>query len=59
VSDPDYHARAQENAPRTAAEIDRAARDLASKGFSDHTVAAILKLDVSAIRQMLGERGRA
>jgi hypothetical protein len=56
MSEAFYHERAQTHAPKTAAEIERAARDLAASGFSDHTVAAILKLDVSAIRQLLGER---
>jgi hypothetical protein len=59
VSDLFYSDRAQAHAPKTAVEIERAARDLFASGFSDHTVAAILKLDVSAIRQMLGERANA
>jgi hypothetical protein len=59
MSDIYYRDRAEAHAPKTAAEIERAARDLAASGFSDHTVAAILKLDVSAIRQMLGGRANA
>lgn len=47
--------RAEQYAPKTAAEIQAAARELA-KQYSDHTVAAILKLDVNAVRLMLGPR---
>jgi hypothetical protein len=54
VNDIYYRDRAQAHAPKTAEEIERAARDLAASGFSDHTVATILKVDVNALRQMLG-----
>lgn len=51
--------RAMEHAPKTQEEIERAARDLAASGFSDHTVSAILKIDVAVVRQMNGERSAA
>lgn len=54
----EYTARAQQNAPKTPAEVAAAACELANRGFSDHTVAAILRIDVEAIRQMIGERSR-
>jgi hypothetical protein len=59
MSDVFHRDRAQMHAPRTPEEIARAARDLAASGFSDHTVAAILKVDVNALRKMLGERPAA
>ena len=48
---------AQRFAPKTADEIQQAARDLADTGHSDHTIAAILKADVNAVRAMIGQRG--
>jgi len=45
---------AELHAPKTSAEIERAAREMVANGYSDHTIAAILRIDVSAIRQMLG-----
>jgi transposase len=54
-----YRDRAQMHAPKTADEIERAAKDLAASGYSDHTVAAILNVDVAAVRQMIGERTAA
>jgi hypothetical protein len=50
----DYRARAEEHMPKTPAEIAATARDLVSQGYSDHTAAAILKIDVAAVRQMIG-----
>lgn len=47
--------RAEKHTPKTAEEIQAAARELA-KQYSDHAVAAILKMDVDAVRQMIGER---
>ena len=52
----EYAERAQRHAPKTAAEIAATARDLATQGFSDHTIAAILKMDVNAMRAMLGPK---
>jgi hypothetical protein len=51
----DYLARTQQHAPKTRQEIEAAARELAARGFSDHAVAAILKMDVTGIRRILGE----
>jgi transposase-like protein len=56
VSDPLYRDRAELYAPKTPAEVARAARDLAASGYSDHTIAAILKVDTNYLRQMIGER---
>jgi hypothetical protein len=50
----DYRQRAELHAPKTIAEIEHAARQLAASGFGDHTVAHILRLDVNALRRMLG-----
>jgi len=52
----DYQARAQQNAPKTPTEVAMAARDLAAQGFTDHTISSILKIDVAAVRQMIGQR---
>lgn len=52
-----YRDRSQKYAPKTAEEVMRAAADLAASGYTDHTIASVLKLDVSTIRQMLGQRG--
>lgn len=48
--------RAEIHKPKTPAEMARAAHDLVRRGFSDHTIAAILKLDVNMVREMIGER---
>jgi hypothetical protein len=50
---------ADRHAPATAEEIAAAAHSLACQGFSDHTVAAILKLDVAAVRQLIGQRDQS
>jgi hypothetical protein len=50
----DYDARAQQYAPKTAEEIEQAPRDLAVAGHSNHTIAAILRADVNAVRTMIG-----
>jgi hypothetical protein len=47
------------HAPKTAEEIERAARDLAAANFSDHTISSILKLDVQAVRRLIGDRNTA
>jgi hypothetical protein len=52
----DYQRRAEEHAPKTPAEVAQCARDLIKQGFSDHTIASILKIDVNAVRLMLGPR---
>jgi hypothetical protein len=50
----DYAARAQRHAPKTAEQILAAARRLAREGHTDHTIAQILRLDVQAVRQLIG-----
>jgi hypothetical protein len=55
MSDIYYRDRAERHAPKTAAEIERAARELAASGLGEHTVAHILRMDVNALRRMLGE----
>jgi hypothetical protein len=50
----DFRALAEEHMPKTPVEIAATARDLISQGYSDHTAAAILKVDVAAVRQMIG-----
>jgi hypothetical protein len=59
MTDADYRARAEQHAPKTPAEVAATARDLAKQGFSDHTIAAILKLDVEVTRRMIGKRANA
>ncbi len=49
-----YRARAQAHAPITVDAVSRAARELAQQGHSDHTIAAILRLDIVSARQMIG-----
>jgi hypothetical protein len=55
----DYRVRAEAHMPKSIDEVQAAARQLAAQNFSDHTVAAILKIDVHAVRQMIGERKSA
>lgn len=55
IGSTDYRSRAQQHAPRTAAEIVEAARNLAREGHTDYTIAQILSLDVTAVRRLLGE----
>ena len=51
--------RAERHRPTSPEEIARAARELTGRGYSVHTVAAILRLDVTAVRVMLGEPNAA
>lgn len=55
-ADPFYRDKAERHAPKTLKEVAAAAKDLAASGFSDYTVAAVLRLDVNVVRQMIGER---
>jgi hypothetical protein len=50
----EYDERAQRHAPKTAEQIQAAARALARDGHTDHTIAQILRLDVQAVRQLIG-----
>jgi hypothetical protein len=52
----EYRRRAQAHMPKTREEVEAAASQLAGQDFSDHTIAAILKIDVNALRQMVGAR---
>jgi hypothetical protein len=56
VSDADYRARSQENAPKTPEQVEAAAQDLAGRGYSDDVIASVLRINIDLIRQMLGER---
>lgn len=49
-----YDARAQRHAPKTSEQIRAAAQSLARDGHTDHTIAQILRLDVQAVRQLIG-----
>lgn len=51
----DYATRALEHAPKNPTDVAAAARTLARE-FSVDTAAAILRLDVTVVRQMLGEQ---
>jgi hypothetical protein len=46
--------RAEMHRPKTLEDIELAARALAAQGYSPYTVAAILKMDVLVVREMLG-----
>jgi hypothetical protein len=50
---------AMKYAPSTPEEVARAARDLAHSGYSDHTISAILKVDLNSVRQLVGPRPAA
>lgn len=50
-----YRTRAAEHAPKTAAAIREAARELIAEGHSDHGAATILGLDVGALRRLIGQ----
>lgn len=51
--------RAEAHRPRTPDEVAAAARDMAARGFGDHTVAHVLNLDVAAVRRLIGDRHAA
>jgi len=50
-----FDQRAQRHKPTTPEEILRVARELTDRGYTPHTVAAILKIDATAVRVMLGK----
>lgn len=50
-----YAARAQEYAPRSIAELRAAARQMLRDGLGEHSIADALRLDVDAVRRLLGE----
>jgi hypothetical protein len=54
-----YRERANRFAPKTADEIQAAARRLADQGFGDFDIAWILGLDVAAARKLIGDRRSA
>jgi SOS response regulatory protein OraA/RecX len=56
MNDADLRARAEANAPKSPEEVAAAARDMAARGYSDDVIASILRIDIAAARQMLGER---
>jgi hypothetical protein len=41
--------------PRSPAEVASAAKAMAREGHTDHTIAQILRLDVIAVRRLIGE----
>lgn len=51
----DYQDRAERFAPKTIDEIRDAARAMLHDGMSDHGIAAALKMDVNAVRRLIGE----
>lgn len=48
---------AEQYAPMAPAETARAARYLAASGFSERTIAAVLKADVDTVREMIRADG--
>jgi SOS response regulatory protein OraA/RecX len=56
MNDVEQRARAEANAPKSPEEVAAAARDMASRGYSDDVIASVLRIDMAAVRQMLGER---
>ncbi len=53
--DDDYRQRANEHAPKTVDEIRAAAHRLSNEGYSERGIADALRLDISAVRRLLGE----
>jgi len=51
----DYRARAEQHAPRTVEELRAAAQQMLRDGRGDHTVAQALRLDVAAVRRLVGQ----
>ncbi len=54
MSNDRYAARSQQNAPRTVDELREAARAMLRDGFGENTIAAALRLEVDAVRRLLG-----
>jgi len=52
----DYAKLARLNRPKTRDEMRAAVHELANRGMSDHTIAAVTQLSVEMVRRMLGER---
>jgi hypothetical protein len=55
VTDETYR-RSIQFSPKTSEQISSSARELSAQGFSDYSVAAILKIDVDFARRLIGER---
>ena len=55
VLDDDYARRVRQHAPKTLAETREAAQRLPRDGYSHHSIGAALRLDVAAVRRLLGE----
>ncbi len=51
----DYRTRAERHAPQTAAELRRAAQQMLRDGMGEHSVADALKLDVAAVKRLVGQ----
>lgn len=52
----DYVRRANQHAPKSQEEVAAAAQALINEGHSEHSVAAILKIDLNSLRRMLGPK---
>jgi hypothetical protein len=50
----DYAQLARQFRPQTQASMEAAVRDLAARGYSDHTIAAVTELSTSIVRQIIG-----
>ena len=55
VLDDDYARRARQHAPQTLTETREAAQRLLGDGYSIISIGAALRLDVAAVRRLLGE----
>ncbi len=51
----DLDRRALEHAPRTIGELRAAAQAMLRDGLTDNDVARVLRLDVAAVRRLVGE----
>lgn len=54
ASPTDYDRRAAEHAPQTAEGLRAAALEMLRSGLTDHDVAHVLRLDVNAVRRLIG-----
>jgi hypothetical protein len=52
-----YRTRADANMPQTVDDQRRTAKDLAREGYGDYTIADPLRMDVAAVRRLIGQCG--
>ncbi len=52
-----YERRRDLHRPRTAVELRTAAQQMIRDGLGEHSIAAVLRLDVTAVKRLLGSCG--